>query len=71
MRPLIAHCHFGLGELYTRTDQRDKAHQELSTAIDLYHTMGMTSGIRETETALAKISAMTAVNKPAGLTHCS
>ena len=71
MRSLVAHCHFGFGELYIRTDQRDKAHQELSAAIDLYHAMGMTSGIHEAEAALAKISAMTAVNKPAELTHCS
>jgi len=25
MRPLVAHCHLGLGELYRRTDKREQA----------------------------------------------
>jgi tetratricopeptide (TPR) repeat protein len=56
MRPLIAHCHLSLGELYVRTDQRDKAQKELLTAIDLYGFMEMTAGLREAEIALAKIA---------------
>jgi tetratricopeptide (TPR) repeat protein len=36
MRPLIAHCHLSLGELYAQIDQSVKAQEELSTAIDLY-----------------------------------
>ena len=35
MRPLIAHCHLGLGDLYTQLNQSDKAQTELSAAVDL------------------------------------
>jgi tetratricopeptide (TPR) repeat protein len=56
MRPLIAHCHLSLGELYARINQSVKAEKELSAAIELYSLMGMTAGLRETEIALAQIS---------------
>ena len=55
MRPLIAHCHLSLGELYKQIDQSVKAQKELLTAIDLYRFMEMTAGLREAEIALAKI----------------
>jgi tetratricopeptide (TPR) repeat protein len=55
MRPLIAHCHLSLGELYGQIGQRDKAQNELSTAIDLYRSMDMTTGLLEAEKALGKI----------------
>jgi tetratricopeptide (TPR) repeat protein len=42
MRPLVAHCHLGLGELYRRTDKREQARQHLSTATMMYREMGMT-----------------------------
>ena len=32
MRPLIAHCHLGLGKLYLRTGQREPAQEHLTTA---------------------------------------
>jgi len=56
MRPLIAHCHLGLGELYGRIGQREKAQNELAAAIDLYRSMEMTAGLGEAEIALAKIA---------------
>jgi len=56
MRPLVAHCHLSLGELYAQTDQSVKAQIELSTAVDLYRFMEMTAGLREAEIALAKIA---------------
>jgi len=56
MRPLIAHCHLSLGELYAQIDPSDKAQKELSTAIDLYRLMEMRAGLREAEIALAKIA---------------
>src|SRR5262245_10223583 len=42
MRPLQAHCHLGLGILYAKIGQREKARAALTTAIDLYHAMEMT-----------------------------
>jgi tetratricopeptide (TPR) repeat protein len=56
MRPLIAHCHLSLGELYAQIGQSDTARKELSTAIDLYRLMEMRVGLREAEIALAKIA---------------
>jgi hypothetical protein len=57
MRPLIAHCHLSLGELYAQIGQSDRAQKELLTAIDLYRSMEMTAALREAEVALAKIVA--------------
>ena len=39
MRPLLAHCHRGLGTLYAKMGQREQARAELSTAIELYRAM--------------------------------
>jgi tetratricopeptide (TPR) repeat protein len=55
MRPLQAHCHLGLGTLYTRTGQRQQAQAELSAAIDLYRAMDMTFWLPQTEAALAEV----------------
>jgi hypothetical protein len=32
MRPLVAHCHLGLGKLYRRTGDHVKAQEHLTTA---------------------------------------
>jgi tetratricopeptide (TPR) repeat protein len=42
MRPLLAHCHFGLGRLHRRTGHREQAQQHLITAKAMYAEMGMT-----------------------------
>jgi tetratricopeptide (TPR) repeat protein len=42
MRPLVAHCHLGLGTLYAKIGRREQARVELSTAIELYRAMEMT-----------------------------
>jgi class 3 adenylate cyclase/tetratricopeptide (TPR) repeat protein len=42
MRPLVAHCHLGLGELYRRTGKRQQAQEHLTTATSMYREMGMT-----------------------------
>ncbi len=55
MRPLIAHCHLSLGELYAQTGLSEQAQKELLTAVDLYRSMEMTAGLGEAEIALAKI----------------
>ena len=41
MRPLAAHCHFGLGRLYRRTGQREESRRHLAIATTMYHDMGM------------------------------
>jgi class 3 adenylate cyclase/tetratricopeptide (TPR) repeat protein len=55
MRPLIAHCHRGLGTLYAKTGQREQTRAELSIAIEFYRSMEMTFWLPQTETALAQV----------------
>src|SRR5262249_18162528 len=55
MRPLQAHCHRGLGTLYTQTAQWEWARDELSAAIDLYRAMEMTFWLPQAEAALAQV----------------
>jgi tetratricopeptide (TPR) repeat protein len=57
MRPLVAHCHLGLGTLYATTGQRQQAHTELSAAIALYRAMDMTFWLPEAEAALVQVEA--------------
>jgi tetratricopeptide (TPR) repeat protein len=49
MRPLVAHCHLGLGKLYRRTGDRAKADEDLITAATMYREMGMTFWLEKTE----------------------
>jgi hypothetical protein len=44
MRPLVAHCHLGLGKLYRRTGQGEQAQEHLAAATTMYRDMGMTYG---------------------------
>jgi DNA-binding winged helix-turn-helix (wHTH) protein/tetratricopeptide (TPR) repeat protein len=55
MSPLVAHCHRGLGTLYTATGQREQARTELAAAIALYRTMDMIFWLPQTEVALAHV----------------
>jgi Tetratricopeptide repeat len=55
MRPLVAHCHHGLGRLYHQTDRGEEARVALSTAIDLYRAMDMTFWLPQAEAALAEV----------------
>jgi tetratricopeptide (TPR) repeat protein len=55
MRPLLAHCHRGLGTLYAVTGQREQARTALSTAIEMYRSMNMTFWLPQTEAALAQV----------------
>jgi len=56
MRPLVAHCHHGLGTLYAKLGQGEQARAELSTAIELYRTMDMTFWLPQAETLLVQMS---------------
>jgi class 3 adenylate cyclase/tetratricopeptide (TPR) repeat protein len=52
MRPLVAHCHLGLGKLYRRTDKREQAQEHLATATTMYREMGMTYWLEKAEAEL-------------------
>jgi tetratricopeptide (TPR) repeat protein len=55
MRPLMAHCHLGLGRLYSQTGRDAQARVALTTAIDLYRTMDMTFWLPQAEAVLAQV----------------
>ena len=54
MRPLLAHCHCGLGILYTQVGRPEQARAELSAAIELYRAMEMTFWLERAEIALVQ-----------------
>jgi len=52
MRPLTAHCHFGLGKVYRRTGKPEQAREHLATATRMYREMGMTYWLERAEAEL-------------------
>jgi tetratricopeptide (TPR) repeat protein len=55
MRPLMAHCHLGLGTLYLKMGRPEQARAELSAAIALYRAMEMIFWLPQAEAALAQV----------------
>jgi class 3 adenylate cyclase/tetratricopeptide (TPR) repeat protein len=49
MRPLVAHCHLGLGKLCARTGKREEAREYLTTATTMYREMDMPFWLQEAE----------------------
>jgi transcriptional regulator with AAA-type ATPase domain/tetratricopeptide (TPR) repeat protein len=49
MRPLVAHCHLGLGALYRRTGPRDQMQEHLTSAIAMFREMGMRFWLEQAE----------------------
>jgi tetratricopeptide (TPR) repeat protein len=56
MRPLVAHCHHSLGQLYGQAGRGEQACAALTTAIDLYRAMDMTFWLPQAEAALAQVA---------------
>jgi tetratricopeptide (TPR) repeat protein len=52
MRPLVAHCHLGLGKLYRRTGKRAEAQEHLTTATTLYREMDMRYWLQQAEAGM-------------------
>jgi tetratricopeptide (TPR) repeat protein len=53
MRPLLAHCHLGLGRLYAKIGRPGQAHTELCAAIELFRAMEMAFWLTRAEAKLA------------------
>jgi hypothetical protein len=53
MRPLKAHCHFGLGKLYDRIRHTDRARESLMVATTMYREMGMAFWLDQAGTTAA------------------
>ncbi len=52
MRPLVAHCHLGLGKLSRRTGKRQDAHEHLTAATTMYREMDMRFWLEKAETEM-------------------
>jgi hypothetical protein len=52
MRPLVAHCHLGLGRLHAHLGKGTQAKEHLGTAATMYREMAMRSWLRQAEAAL-------------------
>jgi tetratricopeptide (TPR) repeat protein len=52
IRPLVAHCHFGLGMPNHRVGEPGRAREHLTTAATMYREMGMTFWLEKAEAAL-------------------
>ena len=55
MRPLVAHCHLGLGKLYRRTGKREQAQKHVATATTMYRDMGMTYWLEQAEAEMRQL----------------
>ena len=49
MRPLVAHCHLGLGKLYRRTGDASRPSEHLTTATTMYREMDMRFWLEQAE----------------------
>jgi len=45
----FAHCHFGLGRLFGRTGERDRAREHLALAAAMYRDVGMSYWLANAE----------------------
>jgi hypothetical protein len=55
MRPLVAHCHLGLGKLYRRTGKTQESQEHLSTATTMYREMDMRFWLKQAEAELGEL----------------
>ena len=55
MRPLVAHCHLGLGQLYRRIGLREEAGAELSAALEMCRALDMSFWAARAEAELASV----------------
>jgi tetratricopeptide (TPR) repeat protein len=55
MRPLVAHCHLGLGKMHHRMGNPGQAQQHLTIAAAMYREMGMTYWLEQVEAELRQL----------------
>jgi len=56
LRPLVGHCHLGLGKLYRRAGKREEAQQHLAAATSMYREMDMRFWLEEAEAELGELA---------------
>ena len=67
MRPLLAHCRFGVGKLYGRVGA-SRATEHLTTATNLFREMGMRFWLEKAEAEMQALS-VTMVSPDASLSR--
>ncbi|MEK6209457.1 MAG: AAA family ATPase, partial [Pseudomonadota bacterium] len=55
MRPLVAHCHVGMGQLHQRMGRLSEARAEFSQATEMYRQMDMQFYLKQAEAALSPL----------------
>jgi len=55
MRPLVAHCHLGLGKLSRRTGKPEQAREHLTTATTMYREMDMRFWLEQAEAEMREL----------------
>jgi class 3 adenylate cyclase/tetratricopeptide (TPR) repeat protein len=55
MRPLIAHCHLGLGKMHRRRGNPGEAQEHVTIAMAMYGEMGMTYWLEEVEVEMRQL----------------
>ena len=55
MRPLVTHCHLGLGKLHGRTRNLEQAREHLTAATTMYREMGMTYWLEKAEAEMREL----------------
>ena len=56
MRPLVAHCHLGLGQLYRRSGHGDRAHEHFAIATTMFRDMEMSGWLAQADSELNELS---------------
>src|SRR5262249_24107545 len=56
MRPLVTHCHLGLGKLYQRAGKRNQAREHLTAATTMYREMEMTFWLEKAEAQMRELA---------------
>ena len=56
MRPLVAHCHFGLGSVAIAAGHRERGREHFTTAATMYREMGMTFWLDRVSERLAALA---------------
>jgi tetratricopeptide (TPR) repeat protein len=56
MRPVVAHCHLGLGKLYRRAGEREQAREHLTAATTMYREMDMRFWLEKAEAEMTELA---------------
>ena len=56
MRPLVAHCHFGLAKLYRQTSKREQAREHFTNATTMYREMDMRFWLEQAEVEIRRLA---------------